>query len=638
MVLCLDDAQWAGDALRLLPSLLDREHPMLVVVVTQDEAVAGRPEATRLEALPGRTLALGPLDGAARRELVRALLGLEQDLATQVEARSGGNPLFAMQLIGDWVARGLLQVGERGFVLDPSARLPGALSIPDDLHDVWVQRVQRVLEGLPPAAGWDLEVAAALGPEVDEWAWHTACDDPEGERIGWERGGLKRRAQIVDRLLRARLATERDEGWAFAHGMFRESVIRLSRERGRWQNINRVCANALRLRRSKKGAQERIGSMLVEAGMPQLALRPLLDGVDELEATNVRDALAVLADAEAAAREARLPDADPLSGRLIVTRARIHAALDEFPAALRWAHRAQEAARRHHPDPGDREAIRDGEPWTRHYREALRVELNVHLTRRDLKAARRVFKQLAPLVRTLGDPGLLGDLLNAQAGLFQSDPRHADEADAILVEAASWFERSGSPERVGRVLVNRALIAKEAGRLDRARELLEEALDRIGARGARYPVGIALATLAEVHLRLGEVRRAEQVARRALVVLETLGTGAAEPRVALGLALSSQGEHEAALAELTRALRTCLDHGRRDLLAASALGVALVEARLRRWSAVHDRLRDAERISEEVPPDAHARLVAHQLALEAKAGGFPQLAARAAALASTLPG
>jgi len=627
IILVIDDAQWAGDLLQLAAALLERGDRVLVCVIDQDEAIAGRAEATGLESLGGLHLPLGPLDPAAQRGLVQALLGLHDDLATQVEARSGGNPQFAVQLIGDWVARGLLWVGQRGFELagDPVA---ASLPIPDDLHAVWAQRIRRVLEGLPRAATLELEVAAALGSEVEDWAWQAACTELEGSATT---EGAARRTEIVDRLLRARLATPRDDGWAFSHGMFRESIIRQSRERGAWRRANRVAAVALRARGEERGRAERIGRLLVEAGMEELAIRPLIRGVRELLATNVRGALAILTTAEAAARTARLPGSSPQSGALLVSRARIHAALDQHTDALRWAHWAQDAARNHHRDPTDRAAVRRRDPWTVHFRDALRIELSVHVTRRDVPSARRAFRMLSPTIHVLNEPALLADLLTAQAGLLGAEP---DRADELLIQAVVALEKIEAHVPIARVLVHRAAIATEQGELHQARELLVNALERLGANGPRQAVGVALGALAEVHLQLKDVAEATKTAGRAVRVLDGLGNPASKARIILGLALSEEGDHEAAQVQLVRALSATNDRGRRDLLPIAAIGAALVAARLSHWSSVHDRLRDAERACERTPCRHHARSVAEQLAQVAKIAGLPQLAARAGALAS----
>ena len=64
--------------------------------------------------------------------LVQELLGLERSLARQVESRTAGNPMFAVQLIGDWVRRGILEETPAGLVV----RVGENVVLPDDLHHV----------------------------------------------------------------------------------------------------------------------------------------------------------------------------------------------------------------------------------------------------------------------------------------------------------------------------------------------------------------------------------------------------------------------------------------------------------------------------------------------------------------------
>jgi len=124
---------------------------------------------------------LGPLPEADNRRLVNSLLYLEGNLADGVATRSGGNPLYATQLVGDWVNRGILAAGSSGFVLS-DATPP---EIPDDIHAVWVQRLERVLDqttvataGSSTAAAQriqiqvELELAAALGGAVAMAEWN----------------------------------------------------------------------------------------------------------------------------------------------------------------------------------------------------------------------------------------------------------------------------------------------------------------------------------------------------------------------------------------------------------------------------------------------------------------------------------
>ena len=80
-----------------------------VVGAVRDEAlVPGSPAAVFLDLLETRpkvqSLPVGPLPPADSARLVEELLGLHGTLAAEVVDRAGGNPMFAVQLVGDWVA------------------------------------------------------------------------------------------------------------------------------------------------------------------------------------------------------------------------------------------------------------------------------------------------------------------------------------------------------------------------------------------------------------------------------------------------------------------------------------------------------------------------------------------------------
>ena len=99
---------------------------------------------------------------------------------------------------------------------------------PDDLHEVWAQRIDRLLDEVAEASRDDraerarveaeraLELAALLGQNVDEAEWLSAC-----------RVGTAAPPEILfDRLTRGQLARRRVDGFSFVHPMLRESLER----------------------------------------------------------------------------------------------------------------------------------------------------------------------------------------------------------------------------------------------------------------------------------------------------------------------------------------------------------------------------------------------------------------------------
>ena len=170
LVLRLDDVQHGGDALRFVRSALDAATdepvPMLLVATLRDEELSGD-EADLVAGLcrrpEVRELTLGPLHRDEQRRLVDSLLGLSSDLGDQVATRTAGNPLFAVQVVGDWVERGVLVATRRGFELAGGAEP----ALPDSVREVWAQRLATALQGAASDARSSLYVAAALGGQVD---------------------------------------------------------------------------------------------------------------------------------------------------------------------------------------------------------------------------------------------------------------------------------------------------------------------------------------------------------------------------------------------------------------------------------------------------------------------------------------
>ncbi len=171
LVVWLDDLQWGLSSLEMIEHLLEatseRALPVLLVATVRDEAVAVRLEEARLldrlaNHAKAERLVLGPLDANDHRELVEGLLGLEPELAAAIVERTAGNPFFAVQLVGDWVERGLLEPGPRGYAV----REGEDLVLPEDIHRLWAQRYQSLVARHPVDCTLALEVAAVMGHEI----------------------------------------------------------------------------------------------------------------------------------------------------------------------------------------------------------------------------------------------------------------------------------------------------------------------------------------------------------------------------------------------------------------------------------------------------------------------------------------
>ncbi|MCA9570645.1 MAG: protein kinase, partial [Myxococcales bacterium] len=293
VVLVLDDLHAGIDGLRFARHLQNaqavRPFPILVLLVLRRDALERGNLAGELEALEAdkrvHALELGPMPRESFRELVGDLLGLEPELARQVVDRTAGNPLFAIQLIGDWVERDQLELGSRGFKLKRGVRA----QLPPSLKYVWVKRLARVLEGRDTETERQLEAAAVLGMEVDELEWSGMCDDPEGVhkqsgRMVVNPENARRRRELVQRLLQLVLAEETDTGFAFVHGQFRDAILDRARAMKRLKEHHRAAACQLGVG-VRDSELERYGRHLLLAGEREAAIDPLLRSVPAVQAS-----------------------------------------------------------------------------------------------------------------------------------------------------------------------------------------------------------------------------------------------------------------------------------------------------------------------------------------------------------------
>jgi hypothetical protein len=596
-VLCLDDCDRAPADLSVVAELLAGRGPILVAVAVDDHEADSAFERG-LAALGGVVLPVGPLSGSAARDLLSSLVRLDDALAAELEERSAGSPAFLMDVLGDWVLRGWLTPGPRGYRLRDDV----AGSAFPEAGAAAARRLRQVLAAVTPAAAWDLTMAAALGPVVDERLWHGACDDPDGAGLGWAPDGVARRASLVEQLSRQRVLTATERGFSL-HGPFREAVIASARERGRWGRVCRTAADVLARSGGADPAQR--GRLLLEARDPEAALPLLLDAADAAVEVSARRALAVWVDAERALRLGGAATA-PAAAQVSLSRARIDLALGD-PVA----------ARSHLPPPPADPALR--------FRVGL-VELDLLLATGELAAAAALARALRNGTRDLV---VIGRLLLAESeAVERSDPL---ASLSRLEEARDAWNRAGvTGEAMAPLTLRQGRRCRQRGDLLRARTLFERVLDEVGPRGDPRLRVLAGAALAEVLARSGDAARGGVTARRAIAAGDSGGVPTVEARLASGICRVVAADGPGAVAELDEALRTARRTGRSDLLLQAHAALACAHAASREWGAVHDHLREVERGG--VAHDPVLSELLRDLVRSARTGGYPQLKARAQAL------
>ena len=504
LLLWMDDVQWGGAAIALSRHLLDHNEgqsfPVLSILTVRDEEIVpGSFEDQQLAALTLHPdvldLRLSPLDAERTSELVTELLGLESELSQQVIERTEGNPLFAIQLVGDWVARGVLSAGEGGFVLAPGT----SVLIPDDIHAVWSDRFARMLGDYEEAARIALEIASALGPAVDWSEWRGVC------RLA----GVSTPPSLLNTLAEEGVVRSDPHGWAFAHGMARESLERVSREAGRWASIHSSCADYLDGQFGRQ-VNERIGLHLAETErFAEAAARLLAGARDRMEA------------AEFTSARSLLDTRDSLLDRHLV---------------------------------GPRDQERTLGDITRAAVQRLEGKLD---------AALEASEGLLQRSRQEGWKVLMPSALHEHGSSLLAKGR-LREAALELESARSGFEAIADPRGASEAAVTLGYALRDLGELKAAARAFEDGIVVGGAAGEGIEVPAALMGLGNVCIAQGDYLRAEEHLLRAVGLLEAAGQlqGLARAWITLSVLMTNRGELDEAgqLAARARELRERFDN------------------------------------------------------------------------------
>ena len=619
VVLVADDVHYGADALGFclhLQRAVGRELPILVVMTARDDLLVERvAERELVDALldgGARRIPVGPLPAARRGELIRGLLGLDGALAERVQERTAGNPLFAVQLVGDWVQRGLLEAGAGGFRLKSGVEA----ALPDDVHTIWLGRADRVLSERRPADALALELAAVLGRTIEPQEWSEVC-------------GLAHvipSDDLVDDLVEQRLAVLDKEGtgrWSFVHGMLRESLERRARDADRLED-HHAAAAAMLAGSPGASALERRGRHLVAAGQPRAALAPLAAAVaGHLNGGEFRRASGLLERYDRALGELRRPSDHPAAVRGKVLAARVARLQGALERASRIALSAMLASRER-TDPDGRAV----------YCEAL-IELGnsrIHLG--ELAEAREHLTEALALAQ---EQGAVEQVALCRRHLSFVKLSEGDTAGAAEEARAAVFaaEAGGDSAMVAQAYQILSRCSLVRGQMDEASFFLSEAHLRFRRAGARWGVATALNSMGEIARERGELRDAEAHYRDAADRYAAIGSGdAVYPNINLGLLLVEQERWDDAL-DILRPLGETVARQKRGPMQA-AVSVALLPclAQVGDFEAFdQEAARAAELLSETGFVDADIARKATQAGAAATAAGEADRARVAFAIA-----
>ncbi|MBW2526038.1 MAG: protein kinase [Deltaproteobacteria bacterium] len=533
VIVWLDDVQWGASSLGFALHVLAarRQLPVLLLLTLREEALAGRELeeslVRRLSALPQvTTLPIEPLDREEHHELVRELLGLEGELTEQVCQRTAGNPLFAVQLIGDWVQRGVLEVGDTGFRL----RAGEHAELPDDIHQLWREQIEHLeseLDGQPVLRS--LQLAAALGEEVAETEWQLAC----------KLGGWAAPAGLAGAMIERRLARTSDLGWAFTHGMLRESLQRGAQASGCWEEHHRLCATMLQqLHGDRPDEAERIARHLLAAGDLERALEPMLDAAERRRRLgDFGRARALISRREEALETLEVSERDPrrASGWLVAARALLD--LGDVKEARSLLERAARSVTNHPSALGAT---------------VLRWRAEAARRNADIRLALELGQQARDEFADLGDEMGQSDCLRLLADCHLDGTGEHETAQKLLEAARTHYRAIGDGDRLAECDYHLSKLLVEHERLAAAEQSALAALTHHEQRQNRWDLACCHNQLGEIARLDGRREQAHQHYHRAMALLDDMGSNAAcAPRLNLALMAVQDGRYGEALPAIT---------------------------------------------------------------------------------------
>ena len=528
VLLLVDDAQWAQGIEALAPRVEAEaaERPIVALYATRSGPAIGTGALSR-----HLTLDLEPLHDTDIEALLQELIRMSPDLAAQVVGRAEGNPLFAIQIVTDWVRRGRVRATERGFDLidgeDPV--------LPDDVRRIWAERIERFVGDGPEALALRdaLEIAATFGADVNASAWREACRAADVEVPPRTRATMLRSGLIMDSAA----------GFRFSHGLLREALVQQAERAGRSQKWHRACARAIQMndRHGTSGSWEHLAFHLIVAGESAEAIEPLLRSASASNrAPHLFDRCEGLLD------EVGVPPVDRRRARLKLERAKWNHNVADYDASDAlvsdvlslsehdtWADLRADAERIASHNDLARERFEDARDHLQVaidlYRELgddaglLKCQLtNGQVARRlgQLEDAERILEDVALRSAETGDERTQTAALRALGDLYRNAKKNTG-AQRTYEQAIALAEKIGDDVRIAKAHNDYADLLRLRGDLTLAEEHYGYALAAFERIGSIRGHGIALANIGLLHADRGEWEQANEVLGAAIETLST---------------------------------------------------------------------------------------------------------------------
>jgi tetratricopeptide (TPR) repeat protein len=580
VILWFDDVHWGADSMEFVQALYQRaEGAFLVIMTARDEALKERPiERDLIDVLAQHDTVdvheMGPLPPDDHATLVRGLLCLEPSLAQRVEARTKGNPRFAIQMVRDWVLRAALIAGPDGFMLSPQA----SGELPVSVDQVWQRRVEARLDGYGVADVQALELAAVLGMEVSRDEWRDLCRFADVAPSDGLVSGL-----LPDRMIEVLDPKKAQGDWRFAHASIRRTLEQSARRAGRLIGHHLLCARMLRSR-GEWGA--RLGHHLRAGGATADALGPLQRSLDDhLRMGDRLGAEGILREYRSALDELSVPAGDPrrLTSRLFESR--IAALHGDLVGADDLAFEVEVSAQEH--------------GWDELETAALGHRARVAYFSGQLTDAKRLTGRAIEQLDARGDLRRLADCHWLLGRICRSQGAFPEARDS-LEYAESAFRALGLVVEAAECLLELARIARQRDEQQPAKLLIESARGQLQRAGARASEAAAVHDLGEIARLEGNLADAEAHYRQARLMFTAVGSAhAVYAELNLAAVLQARGAYAEARVLLDGSLETAVRQGRRVFVAAVRVILLPCCAHFGDWAAWDVHLEQAKQTLDE---------------------------------------
>ena len=252
VIVAIDDGHYNADGTELISHLAGKDGHSILAIVCETVGYS----STSLDRLKSRedvaVVPVSPLKPAELSSMLSSICSLPADQERLVGEKSEGSPLFAVQLVTDWVKKGVLEA--RGEKIVAAGPIP---PLPNSIRDVWSQRLKELHA--------DTLLALKL---IGTFGKNSRISDLQGV---FEQADIGFDEDLLDRAIREGLLRNSEQGIEFVHGLLQDSVVEMCTQEERL-SFNTACAEFLVARPLASPSDHmRIARHLILANHPDLA-------------------------------------------------------------------------------------------------------------------------------------------------------------------------------------------------------------------------------------------------------------------------------------------------------------------------------------------------------------------------------